>query len=332
MSYYYAGEQAIEIHRTLDKGAGKSSPVELDDGREYLVCLGRYVPHYAPRNEETLDRDIIAIDLARRFFESAELGINIRRNYIQLQQMLATYNNLPAGTNRRTAWGALCVGAMVARMEKLAHLLLRDGKILAQPAEQGDPEPLEEINEHFNRLLRDEDLVKCVRRRGNRTDIDGVIEEMVSELRKPSEYNLKKLYQDRAYAIGATMNAIDDIDRSVQELITLSTYLDRSDIGTRLHRLSLAARKRVGIRSDDVEAYNDSAVALKEAENDMMEKIRERGQGAYGEALSNRQILNLVRQGMDLILDMAQIRTPRTESLKYFCEKVAQEIDLRRVS
>lgn len=185
----FAGRRAEGLEDTV--GVKEPSIVEKE-GRHYFISKGYYVPCYIPERygenkrdytpeEETDRRAAIAHELSDRYFNAVERGSDLFMTYDRLQYRLQQYKH-EQDPDKKTREGAICLGIMVKRTEALSEMILHDRG--NEKLDNSDKTAAEELKEHFLTFLTRDDLVKCVRLRGNRGDPDGIIEEMLSEVTK----------------------------------------------------------------------------------------------------------------------------------------------------
>ncbi len=329
MAWNYAGKKA---DGALAGNAERA--VTLNDDYAYLICSGHYVPYYEPPEQEKVDRSRMVKELTRRFFDNAEKDINIRRTYPEIQDLITRFDSLatdPAAIEERRATGALAIGAAVKRMEILSLHVLYYGNA-AQPLEADSMPPTQEVDMLYPLFFRD-DLTNCVMRRDYQKDIDGVLTAMLSELPKPvtskrspdmqNREQLKHIYTNRAIEIGQAMELIDNAGGAMRSMIRFLPTDEKLTVDEHLDMLIATTNKRVGIRSDDVPAYDDAEIRFKAAAETLLNDVRRIGSLTPREEAVGK-VCSLLRQGNELVADMAQIRGPRTESTKRYIDYITR--------
>lgn len=129
MTWALAGTKAAEDQ----PDSTSSRDVFTIEGEPYLVSGGYHIPYYQSipdGDEETVVREKLAIDLTKRFFRNAELGINVRFSHKDIVELRDKYDHLPEGSEEKRAAGALLVGAIMNRIERLSHAVLQNKALM----------------------------------------------------------------------------------------------------------------------------------------------------------------------------------------------------------
>ncbi len=345
MVWEHAGSLVTSEHSEYEVRNGGKEPVTVA-GEKYWVCHGYYVPYYPigpemDEDEQEISRHKLAIDLTKRFFRNAELGINVRFSYKEVLALRKRYASADKESEERRALGALLVGAIVNRIERLSHAILQEKQLESvledYPHDDADtlrthvkssfiessleqetdaPNYRQQLSDLQHTLMIDDTLVGAVRRRDRARDRDAILPEMISELIKPVSYSLRMTSRGRALKIGEAMEAMDEANHALQQLVEASC--DAIDIPTELAQLieafTMSAKRRAGIKTDDADGYVDAEVAYKAAENAVHEIIHPIIQEARSTQMAHvLDVYRIIRRGVALIDDMAEIRNPRNQ-------------------
>lgn len=326
--------------------AAKEGGMVNADGENYWVASGYYVPFY-PVSEAELGKesqlhllDNMSTDLAGRFFRRAEIGINARFDYEEIEELKQAYLAEKSPGIKR-AKGSLLVGTVLNRLERIAHALIAErsgGNI--ESFDVFDP-TAPSLNEQFMQypmLLMGleegyENLIDNVRLRDGVKDQYGILEEMVSEVfksfhpRMQEDKLLETMNGSRAMKIGEAMRAMDDTNAAIKTIFhTNWPHRDSKALAVTIAReltpvvneITQFSRRRVGVKSSDAASYaekyavqNAALHGFRDMLNGYREKCVELKNGAVDVLLEkspdNAGAKEIVRDKALLIRHMKQL-------------------------
>ncbi len=367
-----AEHKAQEAQLLSTGGTSPSPPWIITRGNEqYRVELGYCIPYFPVMKageEESVVREKLAIDLTKRFFRNAELGINVRFSKQDIADLYEHYKALPADDIKR-ATGALLVGAVMNRIERLSHAVLQNKALLNHKVsnkqitlaisealdKQGKPsddsihdvvditvdycralftaftidqtlehdkksstddrfaEYAKEISSYYTMLISDQDMVRCVRRRNRATDREGVLYDMIRDAGKPWKIPLESIHTNRVQKIATAMRDIDKVADLLIPFVQQPPFDHCESLAEDIRHYADLAKRRAGIKTDDAASYVPVEVDFKVCESRLHSLIGHEIKLALDSTSQFAEGFELIRRGIRLIDDMAEIRQSRNE-------------------
>lgn len=338
--FAYAGKPVREADQkynieTIEACDRNAQEVEMDDGNFYLCAAGRYVPyyHFVPYKGTDDGADFrysVVNDFTRKFFHNADAGIQIKRSHNQIKELAERIKLSPEGSEQRTAYTELYLGACVQRLDRLADEMLGNPHSEI-PLEPGAPKLRVEFNSLLSKLRTGQNLFATVRRRNGEADIDNVLYGLIEEIQHAATLPIQQYKARRCFKIAEATNDIDAIAQAADSLIESSSILSKSPLADQLTRFANAAMQRVGIRGSDISNYADSHAELLTAQRQLEQSLLAVVSGRH---VSGRQAAAsdaaYVEEAIDLIKDITQLRLPRHESTRLFVDAVDQQLEKRQ--
>lgn len=274
--------------------AGEDGAMVEFSGAAYTVHHNYLVPHYHREAKQDANhrREALVAKRVKRFFYTAEPGIDIPMTRAQLARTMDEYEACPVAELHKIK-GRLLAGAMMNRMGRLAEAILHRSvehagiELLPDQPPYGlsDAQIAEckkEFITYYQYLVADgrHDPIRYVRMRDYSLDRDGVLADLVRETGKPISMPEDMLQNDILRKIGFTMDAIDEVHAQTQRIMgdrTMQRALDHACsavIGTVygdndlpettrgatrykqiVHELTDLCRARAGIPAEDIESF-----------------------------------------------------------------------------
>jgi len=217
----------------------------------------------------------------------------------------------------------LLVGAVVLRMQKIAHQVHRKN-LRETPLEPSAPKPLKEAEELYNDIISNKDIVSLVRRRSGAADIDCEFHTMLSDslktLSDPDDpRNNAFIYQSRANKVAAAMNMIDIVAAELKGLAKKLPEDRQESVEEHLEKYHSYALRAAGIPSSYADAYDACRIEYMVARRALREDYKiSRKTG------SDMTIPDAMTHGVKLISDMVRVRLARPVSVERFLNLVTK--------
>lgn len=246
--YRYAGQKA----------APGDEDVFTHEGQHYRINNGYYIPYYARKNGEPIERrsEELVVDRCRKFFHMAEPDIDLMwsREAIEAQM-----KRVQAATNERekAAEARMLVGAMVNRIERLARVFLQKGSLIGTRIDLTDAQKegiksitkdddtdtirikleklASEFEEYYGYLTAEPpdghaDLTRCVRLRDYSRDNDDLLLDFVRDTMKgflnlDSRLAERETYSGVINKIGWAQENIDQLHTRMKSVLKVNNAM-----------------------------------------------------------------------------------------------------------
>lgn len=336
------------------------------EGKRYTVQNGYLVPFYPPdTREQSQRREQLVCDRAKRFFYTAEPGLDVRLTGRDLARAKDDYEHCPVAELQKVKARHL-VGAIVNRMERLSRAMLQgttDGVGLEIEAEgehhalspQQIAECKKEFVDHYTYLTIGEGTkpMQWVRLRNNTPDHDGVLSDLVREMGKPIAMPEQMVSGGILQKMGYTMAGIDAVRDTLLPMVkspVVGLALDKAyeRINTRryghdyeiarsgsqhyqqmLHELADLNRARCSLKSEDYDNFFPVRERIAYLNDQFSELHKEMRGIAHLHGFSGvMRAQHLLTEGVELMNEMAMMRLPKThDSLDVMADKTHPERD-----
>jgi hypothetical protein len=329
--YKFSGKKAFQgtadstVNYNANPGQSAADPIALDDGHQYLVFNGRYVPYKTWEVGENLTVAQAAQRYRDAFFNSIESSTRYALSTEQIEDLLQTYNNLTDDAHRRPT-GAIIAGACVERLNEMAK-----SSVLAEPTADKLASPKISEKSFLSSTVLNSGFKLKTRSGGD--DKDGVLGELASEvaisLRRNNHGTAIIQNNTRMNKITKAMNELDTMQEAMEQL---SDALPDNAPATKKITKSLLkahieyAQARLGVDPDDFPVNIQATIhykTLRDAIKNVYDntpdlRIAPNGQPSMS---TPAQAVELIGKGLGIIDDISRIRNGMPTRVQEFVEQ-----------
>lgn len=277
------------------------------DGKLSVYYDGYWVRCYEIKSDDYASKKNLIDQLTKRVFHHAEPGINTPGQRLEQIRRIYEYESDPM---KKRVKGAMLAGALLNRSSDILTSIvdLQEAGVKIEP---GNP-LLRECGKCFMEAL---ELGKNVKLASGGEGLD----ELWGEPFKVFTMTMEQFYESRYIKIAQAMSEIDKITETLTGIV--SKYSDLEEIIPKIVELGEGAKLACEtIRTDPVifDIWPRYVTAKEEMENYIADYL---GSHQAENGTPQKKVVNLVKEGFDLLIGIATVRVPIPESTVQFLEK-----------
>lgn len=307
------------IEQQGDKAALHPTPVTLRQ-EQYLIYHGYLVPFFRPSKSESERhhiRERLNMELCDRVFRISDARDVARDNEPADEAIAALMKEYEVSEpDMRRGVGRVLFGRIVSRIRTLSKAYLdlhkdHDDATLTQ----AEIQLLKQVHDLYQFVMVEHpDMFACVRLFDGTEDVDGIIEEIFSEIGKTQQLPIEAIYANRAQKIGAAMSDMDMVAGIMQPVIMQVCGTQATELCDALQHFTRTSARLVGIPSSDHLNYDKVASLYVSAHDAVLEGIQKLTPPQRSD-LHMGQFTAWLLHGISLIHSMQNLRDGRPQSI-----------------